>query len=356
MSRSESSLHSSSHSTQNHLDSIEQPWIGYSFPSRFVVRAEDLDSSVETGDEWFENIEKGEPDRDNGVIQFSPTREDALRNSNGSGDGNILHEDVEAVARFIDQYGRLAREPAQDEEIVVSQGMSVKDALAHSRSFDGPVEELSGSWKNMVYAAKNHEESDTVVVTSDDDDGYTPVILPAGDFSNPIPGEDGRSGGVNPVYADSLGFAEDHNLKMVNLEDLAVGRGFETSDKIRYGELLLANKSSVNTSEIQDEIDLDQLWDGDAYIFNLDSIEKQRLGVRGNYQVDIHFGDEIVENALDYSEDALYARDFHNKMDLPYETEVEEYSENSSSGYPANPFAVMLRAQVDGLRQLNRIL
>jgi len=312
---------SSSHETDKSIDSDKSSspkrpeWAQDSLTPQFVIEAEDIAHSASSGKEWANDIDSDIwTTEDYALVMFSPAKKDSIKNSESSNDENILHQDPEVVKEFTDKYGKLSGDPLQEGDVVINQGMSFKDILTHLGVLEAPVKATSGSWENMVFSAENPKNSDQVVLNSNEDrTTFVPSIIPAGNYDEAILEPD--SGELNFEYVDNpQRYTEDHNLNLNALEDLAVGRGLKTPGNIRYGELLVSNSIEFDPNKL----DPQDLWDADIYVFELEDFEESKYQVQGNWTVDLYFEDEVVEDAIKYTENSLYVDGFHemNSLDL----------------------------------------
>lgn len=276
-------------------------WTGDALTEEFTINSSELEEAVENREEWRDEIDIRYWENDGyQVVEIAPTAKDAKNNSDSSGDYNILHNDSEVVEEFLQTYG-FTRNPEQGGEIVVSQGMSVVDALADK--LDRPVEEISGEWQKMTYAPEGEEPADRLLAAANGDGEFEMGLLPGGDYDQSIEEE---VGSLEIEYTDNPEqYQEEHNTKITSLKDLAVGRGFKTHNQIRNGELLIENETTANKPVDWDE--------AEAYTFNLEEVEENGPQVTATWNIDVRYSDgEVSEDALTYEETSMYTQDFEN--------------------------------------------
>ncbi len=145
---------------------------------------------------------------------------------------------------------------------------------------------------------KSPSESD-VLILSEEQKGKHDVealLEPAGSD------ERLNAGGIDyDTDGDVPGYHPDHNEYVVSLMDLAVGRGLETDDRIRNGELLIDNRLTV-----QGPADFDEVED---VVFRLDDWEKDGYNAKTEYTIDLRSGDRTEEWGR-YRETSMYLEDF----------------------------------------------
>ncbi len=93
----------------------------------------------------------------------------------------------------------------------------------------------------------------------------------------------------------------EHNEYVVSLMDLAVGRGLETDELIRNGELLIDNHLSV-----QGPVDFDEVEEVIFYLSDRDEIDNR---VKTEYTIELRFDDRTEEWAS-YHETSTYLDGF----------------------------------------------
>lgn len=271
----------------------EFSWQGDSTTEKFSVTLSELEETVDLRDEWREEIEPEVLD-DGSSVRVRPEAEDARRNSLASGDHNLLHDRPEVVEDAAERY-RFVRQPGQEDEVVVSQGMSFVDALVPE--FRDSVKSVGGDWSGMVYAPENGGETDEVVLSENGPERFEAELRPAGTE------EILDAGKISVDYADNSGaYHEDHNNYMTALADQAVGRGFNTSGDIRNGELLISNHLEAE-GPIQWE-------EAQAFVFELVEVDEEDHQVTADWDIDVDYGEETDEAALTYSETSMYAEGF----------------------------------------------
>lgn len=287
----------------------------------FSITSPELEEAVEFRGEWREGIEYDTWGTDDWTaVKIAPEIRDAKNNSEASGDGNLLHNDPEVVEELSssDDYP-FVREPVQEDEVVVSQGMSFVDALVPE--LERPLRSLEGEWSKMVYAG---EEPDKVILSDNGKKGFQASLFPKGNTSESM-----NAGEITPEYVeDAEAYSEDHNIYMTALADQAVGRSFSTPEDVRNGELLIDNMIEAN-NPVE--------W-GKAEDFTFEISEKQEEGPQVNMEWDIHvdYGDEVDEEALTYSETSMYTKGFED-----LESVKEAYRDER------NPFQTYTRAMTE---------
>lgn len=284
-------------------------WVGNS-TQRFSVTSSQLEDTIELRKEWKDELDYdtwgGE---DWSALRISPEKMDAKNNSKASGDHNLLHwnEDVVKELAESEDYP-FVREPEQDGDVIVSQGMSFIDAL--TSQLDRPLTSLEGEWSNMVYAG---EKPDQVILSNNGTEGFQASLFPSGRTDKAM-----SAGGIVPEYAENPDMYDNqHNNYMTALLDQAVGRSFSTSKDVRNGELLIENRI-----EAYRPVD----WQNpDEFIFEVSEIEREGLQVNVEWDIHLDYGDRVEESVLSYSEKSMYTKGFEelDSVQEAYEDEQE---------------------------------
>lgn len=298
----------------------EFSWEG-SATQNFSLTAEELEEAVELRDEWREDIEYETWGTDDWTaVKIAPEIEDAENNSEASGDANLLHNDTDVVEELSESEDYpFVREPVQEDEVVVSQGMSFVDALAPE--LDRPLKSLEGEWSKMVYAGEN---PDKVILADNGKDGFQASLFPEGRTSEAM-----NAGEITPEYVENVeAYSGDHNNYMTALADQAVGRSFSTPDDVRNGELLIENRieayGPVDWSEAED------------FVFEVSNVEEEGPQVSVEWDVHVDYGEEVEREALSYSETSMYTKGFED-----LESVEEAYRDDG------NPFQAYMRAATE---------
>lgn len=270
-------------------------WVGDATTSNFTINKSQLEKASERRAEWLDEVDRELLDKEGLAIGLEPEAEDARRNSGISGDHNVLHQYPEVVGATAEEYG-FVREPVQDGDVVVNQGMSLMDSLVSE--VDDPVRSLGGRWSKMVYAPENDQPRDRVVIEEEASGEFDVGLLPAGSD------EELDAGRLNFSYAESDGYHEDHNEYMLSVADQAVGRSFNTPDDIRNGELLISNNLAA-----EGPIDWDRV---ESLDFRMADVEEQDFQVTAEWDIDVNYGESTDAGALTYSETSMYADGFED--------------------------------------------
>ncbi len=284
----------------------------------FSVASRELEEAVELRDEWREEIDYETWGTDDWTaVKIAPGITDAENNSEASGDANLLHNDTDVVEELSEsEEYPFVREPVQDDEVVVSQGMSFVDALAPE--FERPLKSLEGEWSKMVYAGEN---PDKVVLSENGNDGFRASLFPAGRTSEAM-----NAGEITPEYAENTeAYSEGHNTYMTALADQAVGRSFSTPEDVRNGELLIDNRI-----EAYGPVDWENAED---FVFEISNVEEEGPQINVEWDIHVDYGEETEEEALTYSETSMYTEGFED-----LESVREVYSERPG------PFKAYMRA------------
>lgn len=253
-------------------------------------------------------------------MKIAPEITDAENNSEASGDANLLHNDTDVVEELSEsEKYPFVREPVQEDEVVVSQGMSFVDALVPE--LDRPLKSLEGEWSKMVYAGEN---PDKVVLSDNGNGGFQASLFPAGETSEAM-----NAGEITPDYAENVeAYSEDHNTYMTALADQAVGRSFSTPEDVRNGELLINNRI-----EAYEPVDWENAED---FVFEISNIEEEGPQISVEWDIHIDYGEEIEREALSYSETSMYTKGFED-----LESVREAYQDSP------NPFQAYMRAATE---------
>jgi hypothetical protein len=271
----------------------EFSWQGDSTTEKFSVDLSELEETVGLRDEWRKEIEPEVLDEE-GSVRIRPEADDTRRNSRASGDHNLLHYRPGVVEDAAEEY-RFVRQPGQEDEVVVSQGMSFVDALVPE--FERPLRSVGGQWSKMVYAPENGGETDEVLLSQNSPNEFEAELRPAGTE------EILDAGKISVDYMGDTGsYHENHNEYMTALADQAVGRGVNTSEHIRNGELLISNNL-----EAGGPIDWDEAQE---FVFELVEVDEGDHQVTADWNIDVDYGKETDEAALTYSETSMYAEGF----------------------------------------------
>lgn len=270
-------------------------WIGMSEKS-FTLTASDLGRSIKNGRKWLSEVHITY--EEDGTF-LEPQRQDALNNSERSGDSNIVHRNPDAVEDMLDNYGFL-NDPSQDLEegdrVVVNQGMSTVDAVTPALEED--LREVETEFENIIYAAENGA-GDKVHISGGPEDMDVEVASGSEDDSSAL-----DAGRLEFEFDDDIG--RHHNEHLNAVMDLAVGRGYSTPENERNGELLMYNRLKVD--EGIEEIE----WE------RIESLEFDRQEDEEILAYDVHISysdtehDTDIEAAMRYEEKATYLQDFHN--------------------------------------------
>ncbi|MFB6175491.1 MAG: hypothetical protein ABEJ87_06005 [Candidatus Nanohalobium sp.] len=272
------------------------PWKGNATQD-FSITSQELDEAVELREEWREGLEYETWGTDEWTaVRLAPTEEDAEKNSEASGDANLLHQSKEVVEE-LSTSGKypFVREPVQEEPVVVSQGMSFVDALVPQ--LEKPLRSLKGEWTQMVYASEN---PDQVVLSDNGAEGFRASLFPAGNTEEPL-----NAGKITPEYLDGGGqYGQAHNSYMTALADQAVGRSFSTPGDVRNGELLIENSIEayrpVNWGEAE------------QFVFEISGTLEEGPKVEVEWDIHVDYGDEMDEKALGYRETSMYTEGFED--------------------------------------------
>lgn len=284
----------------------------------FSLTAEELEEAVQLRDEWREEIDYEIWGADDWTaVKIAPDIPDAENNSEASGDANLLHNNPDVVEELSEsEEYPFVREPVQEDEVVVSQGMSFVDALVPE--LERPLKSLEGEWSKMVYAG---DESDKVILSDNGNNGFQASLFPTGETSEAM-----NAGEITPEYADNReAYSEDHNTYMTALADQAVGRSFSTPEDVRNGELLIENRM-----EAYEPVDWENAED---FIFEISNIEEEGPQLNVEWDVHVDYGEETDEKALSYSETSMYTKGFED-----LDSVQEAYRERT------NPFQAYMRA------------
>lgn len=363
--------------------STNQPeWAGNATIENFSLRKNQLDEAIKLREEWLDDIEPDYWEGDDWeATEIAPFAGDARANSDGSGDHNYLHGFPSVVEEVADAYG-FVREPEQDGDVVVNQGMSIVDAL--KEHFEGPLTGFTGTWRNMVYAAENEDENyddgepqlDKIIASNNGSQSFDATVFPAGKTSEAMP-----AGRITPQYASnpeeiiSEGVEDEEEYLSKNIEyvtaiaDQSVGRSFNTPDEIRNGELLINKQIEVNEA-----ID----WDSVEQIhWRLKDVNKEdEPQITAEWAIDIEYeeGIGISKEAITDRETSMYSdgfedleavQDIYEDNQVNLAEAVEAYREGvnaaskttieglgSSAGYAAagNPMAAGMKLATTPIR------
>lgn len=333
-----SSAKDSQKNTENQIDEYE--WIGDAITD-FHITSEQLEQAYNLREEWRREIETEKwSSEDWQALKISPEAQDARNNSKASGDQNILHYDSEVVEEFAEEYSNFVREPQQDEDVVINQGMTMIDAL--TEEIDRPLESLEGKWTEMVYASEAGKNPDKVILSNNTGDrSYHGSVFPEGENSKAASAAE-----ISPEFAENPGdYHPKHNEYLTLLQSQAVGRSFNTDYDVRNGELLIENQITANKP-----LDWDRIQ---AIDFNLEEVhDGEKPQVTAEWSVDIQYEDEIVENALEYQETSMYAEGFEDMSTIE-----EEYQKSSNMFAPftasAKANAELTKATMQNLKKIN---